>query len=294
MTQHPTSGPLPDGQPQDPYTTGGSTAAPRPQDPYGPTDPYGHQDSYARQGPYGQEEAQGRQDSYGQQDGHATPGGHGPQGGHGAQPPHDPQSGYGAQPHHGQLSGYGTRPDPGAQGGHGAQDPWGNRSGQGAYGAHGAPATQPGGPGAAWTSAPPPGIRGVHEGSLSGAPLPDDDAKLWGTLAHLSAVLGYVLGAGMLGWLGPLIIFLVYKDRDRFVRYNAAESLNAAIATVIIEVALFILTAIFALVTFGIGSIAFPIVAVPAIVHFIFAIIGAVKSNNREWWNYPINIRFIR
>jgi uncharacterized Tic20 family protein len=112
--------------------------------------------------------------------------------------------------------------------------------------------------------------------------------------AQLSAIVGYVIGAGFLGWLGPLIIFLVYKDRDRYVRYNAAESLNAAIATLIAEIALGVVITFLTIITFGIGSVLYVLIGVPALLHIIFAIIGAVKANQGEWWNYPLNIRFVK
>lgn len=143
-------------------------------------------------------------------------------------------------------------------------------------------------------AAPPADLKGVHEGALSGQPVSDSDARLWSLFAHLSAIIGYIVGVGFLGWLGPLIIFLVYKDRDRFVRYNAAESLNAAIATVIAEIVLGIVFGIITIITFGIGSVLFVLIGVPALLHIIFAIIGAVKANQGEWWNYPINIRLVK
>ena len=141
---------------------------------------------------------------------------------------------------------------------------------------------------------PPAHLKGVFDGPLPGQPTTDSDAKLWAMFAQLSAIVGYVIGAGFLGWLGPLIIFLVYKDRNRFVRYNAAEALNAAIATLIVEIALAIVFTIITVITFGFGSVLFALIGVPALVHIIFAIIGAVKAYQGEWWNYPVNIRLVK
>ncbi|MEE1650993.1 DUF4870 domain-containing protein [Brachybacterium sp. J144] len=140
----------------------------------------------------------------------------------------------------------------------------------------------------------PAHIKGVYPGPLPGQPASDSDAKLWSMFAQLSTIVGYVIGAGFLGWLGPLIIFLVYKDRNRFIRFNAAEALNAAIAVFIAEIALSIVITIIAIVTFGIGSVLYVLVAVPAILHIVFAILGAVKANQGEWWNYPLNIRLVK
>ena len=143
-------------------------------------------------------------------------------------------------------------------------------------------------------AAPPADLKGVHEGALSGQPVGDSDARLWSLFAHLSAIIGYIVGVGFLGWLGPLIIFLVYKDRDRYVRYNAAEALNAAIAVAILSVVLWIGIAIIGVITLGIGFLLSPIAYIPAVVHCIFAIVGAVKSNQGAWWNYPVNLRLVK
>lgn len=140
----------------------------------------------------------------------------------------------------------------------------------------------------------PPHVKGVFDGPLIGQPTTESDTKLWAMFAQLSAIVGYVIGAGFLGWLGPLIIFLVYKDRNRFVRYNAAEALNAAIATLIVEIALAIVFTIITVITFGFGSVLFALIGVPALVHVVFAIIGAVKAYQGEWWNYPVNIRLVK
>ncbi|PWH05544.1 DUF4870 domain-containing protein [Brachybacterium endophyticum] len=153
-------------------------------------------------------------------------------------------------------------------------------------------------PGAApsgdWSNTPPPHIKGVSPVAMTGQPVSEPDVKLWSILAQVASIVGNLIGLGFLGWLGPLVIFLVYKDRNRFVRYNAAEALNAAIAVVIASIVLWIVLGIFAVITLGFGSVLFPLVGIPPLLHIIFAIIGAVKANDRQWWNYPLNIRFVK
>lgn len=143
---------------------------------------------------------------------------------------------------------------------------------------------------ASWSDTPPPNTKGVSTKPMTGEPMTDSDIKLWAMLAQLSVVGGYFFA--VLGWVGPLVIYLMYKDRNRFVRFHASEALNGAIAVFILSAVLAIVTTIIAIVTFGIGSFLIPLAGVPAIVQIVFAIIGALKANNREWWAYPINIRF--
>lgn len=172
--------------------------------------------------------------------------------------------------------------------GHGQQSAGYGQPQGNAYAGQGAPQ------GTQTLDAPPANVKGVYEGPLSGQPTTESDAKLWSMFSHLAVLLGHLLSWGFLGWIGPLIIFLMYKDRNRFVRYNAAEALNGAIAVVIAQVVLGVVLGIFGFVTLGLGFAAFPLVGIPALIQLIFAIIGAVRANQGEWWNYPLNIRLVK
>ncbi len=167
--------------------------------------------------------------------------------------------------------------------GHAGQPPFGQQAPQGGYG-----------PGAPSLEVPPPGVKGVYEGPLSGQPTTESDSKLWAMFSQLAVTLGHLVSWGFLGWVGPLVIFLIYKDRSRFVRFHAAEALNGAIAVVIAQVVLSIVLGIFGVVTLGFGFALFPLVGAPALVQLVFSIIGAVKANKGEYWNYPLNIRLVK
>ncbi len=54
-------------------------------------------------------------------------------------------------------------------------------------------------------------------------PLSPSDERTWAMLAHLSVLLNLVSGA--LGPVGALIIYLVFKDRSRYVAYHSLQSL---------------------------------------------------------------------
>lgn len=188
-----------------------------------------------------------------------------------------------------------TRQNPAAQQAP-AADPYGAPAATGApaYSAqspYGAPQSAPAGDG---TDQPAPGTKGVYEGPLDGQPLSRSDSRMWGMFSQLAVVLGHVVSWGFLGWVGPLIIFLMYKDRDRFVRFHAAEALNGAIAVVIAQIVLTIAVTIFGVVTLGIGWALYPLVGLPALLQLIFSIIGAVKANQGEYWTYPVNLRLVK
>ncbi len=65
-------------------------------------------------------------------------------------------------------------------------------------------------PAAPYTPPPPP------------SPLSDADARTIAMLAHLSVLLNLV--TGFLGVIAPLVIYLIYKERSRYVAFQAMQS----------------------------------------------------------------------
>jgi uncharacterized protein len=122
-----------------------------------------------------------------------------------------------------------------------------------------------------------------------GAPSPQispDQERQWGMFAHLAPLVAMVLSAGTLGFVGSLIIYLIYKDKGPFVRAHAANSLNVQIITAIV-----LLISIPLLLALGLGILT----AIAAIVFaFIVHILGAVKANSGQWWDPPLTPKFVR
>lgn len=119
-----------------------------------------------------------------------------------------------------------------------------------------------------------------------GAPLSPSDERTWATVAHAAGPVAALVSVGTLGWLVPLIVFLVFKDRSRFVRHQGAEALNFQITLLIAYVICFVLT----LITFGLGALLF---VVPWIFSVVFGIIASVAVSRGEVYNYPLTIRFV-
>lgn len=128
-------------------------------------------------------------------------------------------------------------------------------------------------------------------GQYGARPLSPQDERTWGMLAHLSSI---AAGFVALPFLGPLIVFLVLKDRSRFVRGHAAEALNMTLSYVIYSIALSIVFSVLGVVTLGLGFALFyllPLLYVPALV---FAILGAVAAYGGRVYRYPLIFRFVR
>jgi uncharacterized Tic20 family protein len=103
------------------------------------------------------------------------------------------------------------------------------------------------------------------------------DAKTFAMLCHLLGI--------FTGFLGPLIIWLVKKNDDKFIDDQGKEALNFQIT--------FIIAWIVGVISIFlcIGFILLPIIWV---LDLIFCIMGAVKANNGELYRYPINLRLIK
>lgn len=55
------------------------------------------------------------------------------------------------------------------------------------------------------------------------APLSEADERQWAMFAHLSILLNLV--TGFLGVVAPLVIYMIYKERSRYVAYHSLQSL---------------------------------------------------------------------
>ena len=116
------------------------------------------------------------------------------------------------------------------------------------------------------------------------SPISPSQERTMGAIAHGVPLIAMVLSAGLLGFVGSLIIYLMYKDRGPFVRSHAANSLNVQIMTGIVLV--ISIPLMFVLVGFLTFALAF-------VFAFVLHIMGAVKANAGEWWNPPMTPRFV-
>ena len=121
------------------------------------------------------------------------------------------------------------------------------------------------------------------------------DERQWAMLAHLSALLGYLLtsgwGGSAGGFLGPLIVWQMKKDTMPFVDQQGKEALNFSISICIAFAVLFAFT----IMTLGIGIIlTLPAFLLVGLYALVFTIIASVKANEGVAYRYPIAIRLIR
>lgn len=131
---------------------------------------------------------------------------------------------------------------------------------------------------------PPPG----------GPPAPSaltSEERGWGVAAHLSAFVGAWVA---LAFLGPLIVWLVGRERHPFIDHHAKEALNFNLTFLLIGIVGGIIAVVGAVVTLGLGLIAIvPAAIALAIVWIVLPIIAAVKAWDGQGYRYPLTIRFV-
>jgi len=108
-------------------------------------------------------------------------------------------------------------------------------------------------------------------------PMSDSDARLWAMLGQLSGIL--------LGFIGPLIVMLVFGPRNAFVKSQSTEALNFQITIAIAYVVSIILTLVL------IGAFLLMIVWV---VNIVFCILAGLKNNSGEEYRYPFTLRLVK
>ena len=95
---------------------------------------------------------------------------------------------------------------------------------------------------------------------LPAPPLRPDEERTWAILAHVLPLLS-------LGFVPPLVLWLVFRGRGPFLEHHAKESLNFQLASPVL---------------FGL-----------LVVWVVLGVLAAVAASRWEWYRYPLTIRFI-
>ncbi len=109
------------------------------------------------------------------------------------------------------------------------------------------------------------------------APLSQSDERMWAMLGHIGGI--------VLGFIAPLITWLVFRERSALVEDQGKEALNFQITVLIGYVAASVLSAIV------IGFLLFPLIWVAALV---LSIMAGMAANRGEMYRYPFALRLIK
>ncbi|MFV2082898.1 DUF4870 domain-containing protein [Micromonospora sp. LOL_021] len=154
-------------------------------------------------------------------------------------------------------------------------------------------ASSPGYPPPPGGASPPPGGYPPPGGFPPGGPAyggqppsgyATNDDKTWALIAHFGGALGAFISFGPLGFVGPLIAYLVKGQQSPAVRAHALAALNFQI--------------LWSAIAFVLLFVSWCLLFIPSLVVFaiqiIFGIIAGVKANEGTLYKYPMSANFIK
>jgi uncharacterized protein len=126
------------------------------------------------------------------------------------------------------------------------------------------------------------------------------DDKTWALVAHFGGALGSFLCCGVLGFVGPLVAFLVKGNTSPIARQHAVNALNFQIIWSGLSIVLYIISiaaGVGAGVSFtaaGIGVLFLLLRILIWIFTTAMAVIAGIKATNGQLWKYPASFPIIK
>ncbi|MDX2970394.1 DUF4870 domain-containing protein [Kribbella solani] len=118
-------------------------------------------------------------------------------------------------------------------------------------------------------------------------PLSASEERTWAMVAHVGV---FVAAWFAMGFLCPLIVWLVFRGRSEFVRRHAVESLNFQISLLIYTVVAVLLI----LITFGLGVLVIvPLILIGAVAAVVVIVRATVAASDGREYTYPLTIRLV-
>ncbi len=121
-------------------------------------------------------------------------------------------------------------------------------------------------------------------------PLSPSDERTWAMLAHLSVLANLV--TGFLGPVAALVIYLVYKDRSRYVAYHSLQSLIFQLiwwvgGGILAGVAWAISGTLIAVFFVGCLFVPFALLfTIMPLVALVYGLVGAIQCNQGQDFRY--------
>lgn len=111
------------------------------------------------------------------------------------------------------------------------------------------------------------------------------DDKTYALVAHFGGALGALVTGGVLGFVGPLIAYLVKGQQSPTVRAHAVAALNFQILWSIIAFVGWLTSCLL---------IGFLIAFVALAMQIVLGIVAGLKANEGVLYRYPASVSFIK
>jgi len=104
---------------------------------------------------------------------------------------------------------------------------------------------------------------------------PSEDERLWAMLAHVLTLIS--------AFVAPLVIYLVFQNRSKFVAFHALQSLFFHLAVWVVGLVLLVL-----IVTVVLACVAIPLASLVGIGALVYMLVAAIKAHQGERFEYAI------
>jgi uncharacterized Tic20 family protein len=116
-----------------------------------------------------------------------------------------------------------------------------------------------------------------------------EDDRTIAILTHLSGLVGAIISVGWLGFVGPLVVWFVYRDRNMFLRATAAGSFNFNLSMWLLNAAAWV-----CLVTVILIPVAIVLWLLAAVLLVVCHVLAVLRANRGEVYRYPLQLPVLR
>lgn len=108
-------------------------------------------------------------------------------------------------------------------------------------------------------------------------------------LAHLLGMVICLISGSGLGFVAPLVIWLMKKDESLFIAQHAKQAMIFQIALVVLTLIVAIVGFGFSCITFGLGIPLLILAGVAVtVIAIVLPVIAAVEANKGSMYRYPV------
>ncbi|MFC5281371.1 DUF4870 domain-containing protein [Arcanobacterium canis] len=117
---------------------------------------------------------------------------------------------------------------------------------------------------------------------------PSSEERTWAIGAHLSALIAWLVSAGWLAFIGPLVVWVVKKHDSEFVRRASAQSFNFNVGLQVMSWIGWFLT-----ITLIFAWIGIPLIILSFVLMVWCHLRATIATSNNRLYRYPFQIRIL-
>jgi len=119
----------------------------------------------------------------------------------------------------------------------------------------------------------------------------ESEARTISMWIHFAAAIAAILSGGMLSFLVPLIMWLIYRDRSALVDWHGKQNLNLQLTTILVGVA----AVAIGFLTLFIGFIiTLPLLIAYGIYSVVISFVAGAAAQRGEYYKVPLVVRFVK